>query len=119
MKPIKNDLFYFNINTQKEKKVTGPYHAISSLFGVIDSHDILKKRVTASKELVLDDWEKYTRRENQPLLCTYLKGKVSSKDDSVILYTPRSELPGSVICHLGEIHHDELNILKRISIESI
>lgn len=119
MKPIKNDLFYFNIDTQKEKKVTGPYHAISSLFGVIDSHDILKRRVLASKKLVLADCKKYTRKENQPLLCTYLRGKVLPKDDSVILYAPRSELPGSVICHLGEIHHDELNILKRISIEAI
>lgn len=119
IKPIKNDLFYFNIETQIEKKVTGPYHAISSLFGVIEYHELLKQRVLASKSLVLDKWRNFTRKENHPLLCTYLEGKVSTKDQSVILYSPRSDLPGSVICHLGEIHHDELNILNRISIESI
>jgi len=119
----KNDLspnnlnqFYFNLNTHKNKMVTGPYHAIASLYGVIENHPLFRQRVLNSKNYILDKYKNIVRESNQPLLCTYLEGKVMAVDDNVVLYTPRSELSGSVICHFGDIHHDEISIDKRIDV---
>lgn len=109
-------LFYFNLETQTNKMVTGPYHAIASLYGVMEKHDIYRKRVIQSKKLVLERWANLVRQENQPLLCTYLDGEVIKNDPNIVLYSPRSELPGSVICHFGEIHSDKLSICDRISV---
>tara|TARA_Y100000590_G_C15732439_1_gene1017503 strand:- start:1056 stop:2342 length:1287 start_codon:yes stop_codon:yes gene_type:complete len=116
--PKSNELFYFNLETHRNKLVTGAYHAIASLYGVIDIHDRLKQRVVNSKNLVLKKWPKLVRKDNQPLLCTYLEGAVLANDDNIVLYTPRSELKGSVICHFGEIHYEEVNLLDRISLAS-
>ena len=111
------DTFYFNLNTQENKMTTGPYHAIASLFGVIEIHDILRKRVVNSKNTILKKYRDIVRVNNQPLLCTYLEGEVIAKDDNIVLYSPRSKLSGSVICHFGEIHHDDVNLHKRIEVK--
>lgn len=113
----KLDYFYFNLETHKNKMVTGAYHAIASLYGVIKQHNMLKQRVINSKNLVLKKWSNITRSINQPLLCTYLDGEVVANDNNIILYTPRSKLTGSVVCHLGEVYKDSLNITNRISIK--
>ncbi len=115
---IKNtDLFYFNIDTQRNKMVTGPYHSIASLYGIINIHDDLKERVANSKRLVMSEWEDLTRgSSNQPLLCTYLEGEVVPLDERIVLYSPRSELNGSVVCHFGEIHSDRILINERIRV---
>lgn len=117
LNPKKLDTFYFNLDTQKNKMVTGPYHAIASLYGVMNKHDILKKRVMNSKKTILNKYHKIVRSDNQPLLCTYLEGEVKGNDDNIVLYSPRSKLSGSVICHFGEIHSDKVNILNRISVK--
>jgi cytidyltransferase-like protein len=113
----KLDTFYFNLSTQASKMTTGPYHAIASLYGVIKKHDIFRQRVVDSKNTILNKYQDITRNSNQPLLCTYLEGVVVKEDDNVILYTPRSELSGSVVCHFGEIHYDIVNIDKKIDIK--
>jgi len=110
------DTFYFNLNTQENKMTTGPYHAIASLFGVIEIHDILRQRVINSKQIILETYKDFVQINNQPLLCTYIEGKVIAKDNNIVLYSPRSKLSGSVICHFGEIHHDDVNIDKRIEV---
>lgn len=111
-------LFYFNIDTHKNKTVTGPYHAICSLYDVIPIHTKLVERVKNSKKLFMERFKKFIPSlENQPLLCTYLNGTIKAKDDKVVLYSPRNPLPGSIVCHLGEIHHDEVNLIKRISVD--
>ncbi len=115
---IKNDGFYTNLETHINHQVTGPYHAVASLYNVIDIHDVLKNRVEESKRAVIETYAKYiTRLENQPLLCTYLEGDVMRKDDNIVLYTPRSDLSGSVICHFGEIHRRNVNLINRIDIK--
>ena len=38
-------------------------------------------------------------KENQPLLCTYIKKKLVSST-KIIFYKTRAKLPGSVVCHL-------------------
>jgi len=112
--PKKLDTFYFNLDTQKNKMITGPYHAIASLYGIMENHDIFKQRVKNSKNAILEKYHKIVRNDNQPLLCTYLEGEVVAKDDNIVLYSPRSKLTGSVICHFGEIHYDKINIINRI-----
>jgi 2-aminoethylphosphonate-pyruvate transaminase len=115
--PKNLDTFYFNLATQKNKMTTGPYHSIASLYGVIDKHRIFKQRVVNSKNIILQKYHDIVRSNNQPLLCTYLEGKVVANDDNVILYSPRSKFSGSVVCHFGEIHHEMLNITNRISVD--
>ena len=111
------DQFYFNLNTQKNKLTTGPYHAISSLYGVIEKHSALKSRVINSKNTIMKKYSDIVRGNNQPLLCTYLEGKIIPNDNNIILYSPRSELSGSVVCHLGEVHKDKVDILQRIYVK--
>jgi len=110
------DHFYFNLDTQANKMTTGPYHAIASLYGVMKNHHVFKKRVENSKKLTLEKWHDIVREDNQPLLCTYLEGQIIPNDEKVVLYSPRSSLSGSVICHFGEIHQDVLDIDKRIKV---
>ena len=117
LNPKDLDTFYFNLNTQKNKMTTGPYHAIASLYGVIKKHNIFKQRVVNSKNTILEKYQDIVRESNQPLLCTYLEGEVAPNDDSIVLYSPRSELSGSVICHFGEIHSNIVNINERITIK--
>jgi len=115
--PKELDTFYFNLSTQAGKMTTGPYHAIASLYGVIEKHDIFRQRVVDSKNKVLNKYLNIVRSANQPLLCTYLEGEVVQNDNNIILYSPRSELSGSVICHLGEIHRKKPMIDKRINVK--
>lgn len=110
------DSFYFNLETHKNKMVTGPYHAIASLYGVINNHNLYKKRVFDSKNYIIKKYKKIIRNHNQPALCTYLDAKIEALDNNVVLYSPRSELSGSVICHLGEIHSGSVNLDKRVKI---
>ena len=118
LKLKKQDGFYFDLSTHQDKAVTGPYHAIASLYSIIQHHNILKQRVINSKKSVLDKWPNLVRKYNQPLLCTYVEGKIYKQDDNIVLYTPRLELSGSVICHFGEIHSDDIQIIDRIKVLS-
>jgi cytidyltransferase-like protein len=108
--------FYFNLETHRNKMVTGPYHAIASLYGVIDNHHLFKKRVKDSKQKVVEKWPHLVRNNNQPLLCTYLQGNINREDENIVLYTPHTKLTGSVICHFGEIYKDSINLIKRITV---
>ena len=113
----KNNSFYFNIETQIEKKVTGPYHAICSLYGVMPQHNLYRSRVQKSKDLILNSMSQFVdSSSNQPLLCSQVQGKIIANDDNVVLYQPRSSIAGSVICHLGEIDKENPEILDRIKI---
>ena len=118
--PRKTPNFYFNFNTHKEKKVTGPYHAITSLYGIMPNHKLFRERVVDSKAKVMEQFARYIdRKTNQPLLCTYLDARVLPNDDNIVLYTPRIDLSGSVICHLGEIHHGKVQVTDRITVKDI
>jgi 2-aminoethylphosphonate-pyruvate transaminase len=116
LNPKNLDTFYFNLDTQINKMTTGPYHAIASLYGLMHKHSIFRQRVVNSKNIILKKYPDIVRKDNQPLLCTYLEGEVVKNDDDIVLYSPRSGLSGSIICHFGEIHHDVLNITNRISV---
>lgn len=112
--------FYLDLCTHTEKRVTGPYHVMTSLFGVMPSHSILKHRVMASKNRVLKDWKSFVARSSsQPLLCTLLNGTISPRDDNVVMYEPRNLKHGSIVCHLGEIHSEDISLTKRVKISKV
>ncbi len=118
----KVDSFILDINSHIQKKMTGPYHIIQSLEKVLDKHKNFTHAVKANKKKFLKIFENKLIYDikNQPLICTYAKCKISSKDKRVIFYKPRINLSGSVICHLGEIHLGKLasgQILNKIYIK--
>ena len=63
--------FYLNIKNHLEKKMTGPYHTISSLFYVLKKHSQFKKSVEINKKVFAKRMSKYLiyPKKNQPLLC--------------------------------------------------
>ena len=98
--------FVLNLSSAREKKMTGPYHAIQSLELIVKNYKNFKKSVIVNKKRALSKFKNFLvyPKKNQPLLCTYLKCKVKGSSPKVILYQPRLKLDGSVICHLGEAH---------------
>ena len=40
--------------------------------------------------------------DNQPNLCTHVNKDIKAKNNKVILYEPRNNIGGSVVCHIGE-----------------
>lgn len=100
------DSFYLNFDNHFQKKMTGPYHAISSMDLILDNYVFFKKAVINNKKVFVEKFKDFLTYpiEFQPLLCTYVNCKIKTSDKRAILYNPRSELGGSVVCHLGEIH---------------
>ena len=98
--------FYLNIDNHLKKKMTGPYHAIYSLFNVLKNHSKYKSSVQINKKLFLKKMKNQLTVPNkfQPLLCTHVKCVVKTKNKKVILYEPRNNIGGSVVCHIGEVH---------------
>ena len=103
---IEVDSFFMNIHSHLEKKMTGPYHAIASLDDVMPKHADFKVAVVENKMAFTEKMKNWLSlpTENQPLLCTHVNCKVTSDDPRAILYKPRVDRPGSVVCHLGEVH---------------
>jgi 2-aminoethylphosphonate-pyruvate transaminase len=100
------DSFYLNLKTHLNKSVTGPYHAIASLYDVLPRHDEFVFAVRENKRQFIERMSQYLvlSAEYQPTLCSYVTCQITSQDSRVVLYTPRNNLGGSVLCHLGEVH---------------
>jgi aspartate aminotransferase-like enzyme len=98
--------FTLNLETYLDKKTTGPYHSIQSLFLIIDSHSRMVKSVVKNKERMLEICNNLLVHmpENQPKLCTALNSTITPLNKKVILYQPRIKNSFSIICHLGEVH---------------
>ena len=98
--------FNLRLNTHIEKKVTGPLHSICSLSEVLPNHDEFRSSVIMNKDYFMKKFKDDLcyAEENQPLLCTRVYRKLTSLNQGIILYSPRVEISGSVICHLGEVH---------------
>ena len=103
---IKVNSFYLDINSHINKSMTGPYHAICSLYEVLKRHDKFMETVLINKKKFLEKFVDFidVPELNQPLLCTYTTCKITSKKQGVILYEPRGIKSGSIVCHLGEAH---------------
>ncbi len=100
------DSFYLSLESHQNKMMTGPYHAIASLDHVLSAHADFRASVVENKKVFMAKMAPYLTRQEaqQPLLCTHVSCAISSQDSRAILYTPRSNLGGSVVCHLGEAH---------------
>jgi len=98
--------FNFNIQNHINKKMTGPYHSICSLYYVLNTHNEYKYAIKINKKLFLDKMKKHLIYDykNQPNLCTLITKKLKSKNKKIILYKSRADISGSVVCHLGEAH---------------
>jgi 2-aminoethylphosphonate-pyruvate transaminase len=100
------DSFYLNLNNHLEKRMTGPYHAIASLSDVLPKHSEIRESVVQNKLAFTSLMSNHLTRPNelQPLLCTQVNCHITSDDQRVVLYKPRGNHHGSVVCHLGEAH---------------
>ncbi len=119
-----NEIKSFNLSLKNHlnKMMTGPYHSICSLDLILNSYNDFLSAVKSTK---LDFLNKFNDRlvyssENQPTLCTLVKGTISTIDSKSILYIPRTLEPGySVVCHLGDVYlksnKGEINNNLRIS----
>jgi 2-aminoethylphosphonate-pyruvate transaminase len=103
---VEVDSFYLSMTNHIGKMMTGPYHAIASLDNVLPKHDYFREAVVENKNIFSKRMASYLTRspELEPLLCTHVSCKITSHDERAILYAPRTDFGGSVVCHLGEVH---------------
>ena len=101
--------FYLSLENHINKKMTGPYHAIASLSDVLPIHETLKKTVKINKLEFMKKMSAFLTQppERQPLLCTHVSALIKAKSADVVLYQPRNNLGGSIVCHIGEVHTKE------------
>ena len=100
------DSFYLSYANHRDKRMTGPYHAILSLADVLPRHDDFREAVVINKQRFMDQLRAWipVPDSHQPLLCTRVERKVSSTHPSAVLYSSRYPISGSIVCHLGEAH---------------
>ena len=111
--------YYLSIDTHLNKGVTGPYHTILSLYGILQKYDIYKKRVIKWRDHFLEVFAKniiYSRK-NQPALCTLLDCELNYLKENPIIYSPRSKNNGSLVCHIGQVHRN-IETINKNSIKS-
>jgi aspartate aminotransferase-like enzyme len=98
--------FYLNIYSHLNKKMTGPYHIIYSLYDVLKNHSNFAESVKINKRIFLKKMDMYLSQPLvfQPNLCTHVTKSIGAKNNKVILYEPRNDIGGSVVCHIGEAH---------------
>ena len=74
------DSFYLSLKSHEDKKMTGPYHSILSLAGVLPVHDELKYSVKINKYKFLEKMSLWLTKDktNEPLLCTHTKYKFNN-----------------------------------------
>ena len=98
--------FYFDLRNHENKKMTGPYHTMASLLHILKNYNLFRKAVEKNKKNFIKKFKRYLvyPDQNQPLLCTYVKKKLKTKNKNVILYQSRGKIDGTVISHLGEVH---------------
>lgn len=103
---VEVDSFYLNLASHANKLMTGPYHAIASLDEVLADHEAFRMAVVENKAVFTQRMAGFLTRpqEHQPLLCTHVRCKITTRDPRAILYAPRTDAGGSVVCHLGEVH---------------
>lgn len=100
------DSFVLKMDNLLNKKMTGPYHVMQSLYYVLKDYKNFKKAVIKNKEVFLKKYSKYLifSKINQANLCTYINKKILKRNSKTIIYEPRVKLPGSIVSHLGEVH---------------
>lgn len=107
---VEIDSFFLNLTNHIEKMMTGPYHAIASLVDVLPLHASFRTAVVENKKEFIRRMKNHVSLPDQfqPLLCTHVLCRIFSNDCRAVLYEPRSNKGGSVVCHLGEVHLGEV-----------
>lgn len=104
----KNEIKPFNLNlfSHLEKKMTGPYHAICSLYNVLKKYNDFKYSVKMNKKIFMKKMSNFLKYDEyfQPYLCTLVEKKIKAKKKNIVLYQSRADINGSIVCHLGEVH---------------
>ena len=102
--------YYLSLNMHKNKGVTGPYHTILSLYGVLNNYEKYLNRLNAWHTYFLEVFKDNIVYDifSQPKLCTLLNKEIKYLKKNPVPYQPRINIKGSVICHIGQIHN-ELN----------
>jgi aspartate aminotransferase-like enzyme len=103
---IPQESFYLDLETHSNFGVTGPYHQIQSINGIIPIHNQIKNHVIESKSAALLHFEKYLNFpvNQQPVIATSFNCElVSKKPNQSVMYIPRTTHKGTVISHLGEV----------------
>ena len=79
---------------------------VDCLLPAMPRHEDFRFAVSENKRVFLEKMTDVLTQppENQPLLCTHVDCHIGSEDPKAILYHPRSDAGGSVVCHLGEVH---------------
>ncbi|HYC58383.1 MAG TPA: hypothetical protein VEK79_02345 [Thermoanaerobaculia bacterium] len=100
------DSFSLRLDNHLERRMTGPYHAIASLFDVLPRHDDFREAVVSNKRVFTERMSAQLTLPptHQPLLCTHVDATLTSSDPRSVLYQPRGDFGGSIVCHLGEVH---------------
>jgi aspartate aminotransferase-like enzyme len=100
------DSFYLRLDHHLDGRMTGPYHVIASLLDVLPRHNEFRDAVVANKEAFTERMREHltVAPANQPLLCTHVDATLTSSDPRAILYRPRGDYHGSIVCHHGEVH---------------
>lgn len=98
--------FYLNYENHREKRMTGPYHAILSLSDVLPRHADFREAVVINKQIFSTRMREWlpVPENHQPLLCTRINRKISTTKSIAVLYESRHPIAGSIVCHLGEVH---------------
>ena len=97
--------FYLNIETHIEKRVTGPYHIIQSIAPILKEYDGIRFAISTTKAEFMRRFGNLSPvpKIMQPQLCTHVTKRLKA-DGPAVMYEPRENIGGSVICHLGEAH---------------
>ena len=100
------DSFYLDLETHLNKKMTGPYHTICSLYEVLKKHDDFKYSVVVNKKKFIKKYKNIINLPGnlQPLICTHVDKKLKRNNSKTIMYQSRGNTNGCVISHLGEVH---------------
>lgn len=100
------DSFYLSYENHREKRMTGPYHAILSLADVLPRHKEFREAVVINKNVFMRKMHNWlpVAHEYQPLLCTRVNRKITTSNPAAVLYVSRYPIEGSIVCHLGEVH---------------
>lgn len=107
--------FYLDLGTHRYRRVTPPIHSICSLAHVLPDHQSFRSAVVENKNRFLTlfrDEIFYADPNMQPLLCTRTRSRINSVEAHAVTYVSRSDISGSIVCHLGEVHLKEKAIGK-------
>ncbi len=110
---------YLDIETHNNHGVTGPYHQILSLYGILQKYETYRERVLKWQRCFNHVFKKNLvyQEVNQPILCTLLDRNLKYLKKNPIPYQPRSENKGDIVCHIGQVHR-ELNSINNKLIKS-